>query len=127
MQGAGGVISADPSVNPDFHDFNIVFMRYCDGASFSGNQPMPVQKNGTTLHFNGNAIRWGVLVAIEALGFNKAKEVLVSGCSAGGLATYLHCDWWAEVAGHAKTKCSPDAGEGCGRWRCLDALCRLLH
>merc|ERR1711871_1638905 len=40
----------------------------------------------------------------------KADSVLVSGCSAGGLATYLHCDWWAQHAPEGVTKCLPDAG-----------------
>ena len=39
---------------------------------------------------------------------------MVSGCSAGGLATFLHCDNWANlIAGNGKnTKvaCMPDSG-----------------
>ena len=36
------LFSADPSVNPDFYDWNIVNVGYCDGASFSGNVTDPV-------------------------------------------------------------------------------------
>lgn len=39
-----------------------------------------------------------------------ASEGLLSGCSAGGLATYLHCDVWAETIAPAKAKCAADAG-----------------
>jgi len=39
-----------------------------------------------------------------------ANEGLLSGCSAGGLATYLHCDTWAELIAPAKARCAADAG-----------------
>jgi hypothetical protein len=32
-----GFLSDDPTVNPDFHDWNIVYVIYCDGGSFAGN------------------------------------------------------------------------------------------
>lgn len=31
-------------------------------------------------------------------GFSKATDVVVGGGSAGGLATFLHVDWWASMA-----------------------------
>jgi len=36
---------------------------------------------------------------------------MISGCSAGGLATYLHLDWWAsQLPGTAKVRGLPDSG-----------------
>lgn len=32
-----GFLSDSKLLNPDFYDWNIVFVAYCDGASFSGN------------------------------------------------------------------------------------------
>jgi hypothetical protein len=32
-----GFLSDDPTVNPDFHDWNMVYVIYCDGGSFAGN------------------------------------------------------------------------------------------
>lgn len=32
---------------------------------------------------------------VKTKGLGKATDVVISGCSAGGLATYLHLDWWA--------------------------------
>ena len=32
-----GFLSDDRWVNPDFHDWNLAFVNYCDGASFLGN------------------------------------------------------------------------------------------
>ena len=33
-----GFLSDEPEVNPDFHDWNIVLLMYCDGASFAGDR-----------------------------------------------------------------------------------------
>ena len=50
---------------------------------------------------------------------SKATDVVISGCSAGGLATFLHCDHWAaaidkattaETGAGAKVACMPDSG-----------------
>ena len=44
-------------------------------------------------------------------GLNKADEVILTGCSAGGLATYLHADYVASVIPKsAKYHAIPDAG-----------------
>ena len=43
-----------------------------------------------------------------------AKEIILKGCSAGGLAVYLHCDLFAdlmrEAGSAARVTCMPDAG-----------------
>ena len=33
----GGLLSANKEINPDFYDWNVAFLNYCDGASFAGN------------------------------------------------------------------------------------------
>ena len=44
-------------------------------------------------------------------GLSKADEVILTGCSAGGLATYLHADYVASVIPQsAKYHAIPDAG-----------------
>lgn len=68
-------------------------MQYCDGASFSGDVSEPVIVNGTKLFFRGARILTQVIRhAQSTFGLSHAKEVLLSGCSAGGLSTYLHAD-----------------------------------
>jgi hypothetical protein len=32
-----GFLSDNSSTNPDFYDWNVVYIKYCDGASFTGN------------------------------------------------------------------------------------------
>ena len=33
----GGLLSDDQTANPDFYNWNLAFVKYCDGASFAGN------------------------------------------------------------------------------------------
>ena len=33
-----GLLSDNSTVNPDFYNWNIVYVIYCDGASFAGNK-----------------------------------------------------------------------------------------
>lgn len=88
---APGLFSSDPSVNP-FYAFNKVYFQYCDGGSFSGTAGA-VRMSQTTLYFAGHQILKQTIRELTSLyGFGSATEVLLSGCSAGGLATYLHAD-----------------------------------
>ena len=111
-----GYTSMDPKQNPLMYNWNSVEIRYCDGASVSGDNPVPVLVGNTTLHFRGRAILDAEIKSLlEDRGMNKATDVVVSGCSAGGLATFLHCDHWADAIGKAtnnaaKVVCMPDSG-----------------
>jgi len=91
---AGGLLSDDCNVNPDFCQFNRVFLPYCDGDSFSGNRDDPLVYNGDKVWFRGLK---NLDAAMRDLYDNKnlsyASNVLLTGCSAGGLATYLHTDY----------------------------------
>ena len=70
--------------------------RYCDGASFSGLRTDTLPARGDPrlrLHFRGLANLDAALDALFALhGLADAKEVLVTGGSAGGMAVFLHAD-----------------------------------
>uniref|UniRef100_A0A2N9FFG9 Pectin acetylesterase n=1 Tax=Fagus sylvatica TaxID=28930 RepID=A0A2N9FFG9_FAGSY len=75
-----GILSRYQKFNPDFYDWNRIKVRYCDGASFTGD--------------------------VEAV-----NPAILSGCSAGGLTSILHCDRFrALVPMGAKVKCLADAG-----------------
>jgi len=88
----------DCNKNPDFCNFNRVHMVYCDGNSFSGNRDEPIAVTGLDgkeklLYFRGKRIIDATLQTLLTLGLDKADNVLLSGCSAGGLATFLHTDY----------------------------------
>ncbi|KAI9115966.1 hypothetical protein K1719_012896 [Acacia pycnantha] len=105
-----GILSADPAQNPDFFSWNKVKIRYCDGASLAGHPDNEIEK-GNKLFFRGQLIWEAIMDELLSIGLSEAKEALLSGCSAGGLATLVHCD---DFRGHlpkeATVKCLADAG-----------------
>lgn len=95
LGGAGGYISDDQAQNPLMHDWNKVQMIYCDGGSFSGRNETLTLVDGVSLYFRGNYILEAVIDTLKTeYGLANASDVVVSGGSAGGLATYLHADKW---------------------------------
>ncbi|XP_050214157.1 LOW QUALITY PROTEIN: pectin acetylesterase 5-like [Mercurialis annua] len=105
-----GILSRNRSQNPDFFSWNKVKIRYCDGASFAGH-PESEFKNGTKLHFRGQLIWEAIMDELLSMGMSNAKQALLSGCSAGGLATLIHCDDFREhLPKDATVKCLADAG-----------------
>eukprot|EP01087_Luapelamoeba_hula_P011291 TRINITY_DN3051_c0_g1_i1.p1 TRINITY_DN3051_c0_g1~~TRINITY_DN3051_c0_g1_i1.p1 ORF type:complete len:391 (+),score=62.63 TRINITY_DN3051_c0_g1_i1:29-1174(+) len=108
----GGYFDANPVINPLMYNWNMVYMKYCDGGSFSGNATAPFKIGNTdvTLHFRGTAIRTAMRDHLLARGLSKATDVVVSGCSAGGLATFLHADWWRAAVPSAHVVGLPDSG-----------------
>eukprot|EP01060_Flectonema_neradi_P034117 TRINITY_DN5893_c6_g1_i1.p1 TRINITY_DN5893_c6_g1~~TRINITY_DN5893_c6_g1_i1.p1 ORF type:complete len:451 (+),score=83.72 TRINITY_DN5893_c6_g1_i1:53-1354(+) len=103
----GGIMSSDCETNPDFCNFNRVHIPYCDGNSFSGNRDDPIEYEGVQLHFRGKRIIDEVLKTLSAkYKLQDAENVLLTGCSAGGLATYLHTnyvgDWFHTNAKNLK-------------------------
>jgi len=104
------VIDPDPKVNPSFYDWNAIYIEYCDGSSFTSNNNPAVFKN-QTLHFKGKNILISVRDELKAkFGMNDVERLIITGTSAGGLATYLHVDWWAASFPQAHTVALPDAG-----------------
>uniref|UniRef100_A0A5B7BBU3 Pectin acetylesterase n=1 Tax=Davidia involucrata TaxID=16924 RepID=A0A5B7BBU3_DAVIN len=105
-----GILSRDSSQNPDFFNWNKVKIRYCDGGSFAG-RPESEFKNGTKLFFRGQLIWEALMDELLSIGLSNARQALLSGCSAGGLATLIHCDDFREILPRgANVKCLADAG-----------------
>ncbi|XP_031502071.1 pectin acetylesterase 9 isoform X2 [Nymphaea colorata] len=104
-----GILSNDPSLNPDFYNWNRVKLRYCDGASFAGDSEF---RHGTIkLYFRGQRIWRAIVADLLSKGMSKAKKALLSGCSAGGLSAILHCDDFASLLPETTTvKCLSDGG-----------------
>lgn len=104
-----GIMSNDPKYNPDFYNWNRVKIRYCDGASFTGD--VEAVDPATNLHFRGARIWLAVMEELLSKGMNDAENALLSGCSAGGLTSILHCDSFrALLPMGTKVKCLSDAG-----------------
>ncbi|KAG6558306.1 hypothetical protein Mapa_000056 [Marchantia paleacea] len=107
-----GILSDNPDVNPDFYNWNVAWIRYCDGSSFLGNREEPVViSQDLTIYFRGQKIWDAILEDLMGIGLATAEKALLTGCSAGGLTTILHCDSFkALFPGDTLVKCVADAG-----------------
>lgn len=104
-----GILTDNQSLNPDFYNWNRVAVRYCDGSSFTGDVEEVNQV--TKLRFRGQRIWQAIMEDLLAKGMDKAEQALLTGCSAGGLTTFLHCDEFRDLLPEtAIVKCMPDAG-----------------
>lgn len=104
-----GILSNKQKFNPDFYNWNRIKVRYCDGASFTGD--VEAVNPSTNLHFRGARVWLAVIEDLLAKGMKIAENAMLSGCSAGGLASILHCDSFrALLPMGAKVKCLSDAG-----------------
>ena len=112
---AGALLNSDAAANPTTHDWTRLWVQYCDGMSWTGNNDTVtwVAVNGTQrpLYFRGYR---NVLATIRRLvadfGGAGLTHVVISGDSAGGLASYLHVDTWASELPHAHVVAAPDSG-----------------
>ncbi|XP_028792359.1 pectin acetylesterase 12-like isoform X1 [Neltuma alba] len=102
-----GILSHKAEENPDFFNWNRVKLRYCDGASFSGDS----EDKSAQLQFRGQKIWLAAMEELMSKGMHNADQALLSGCSAGGLASIIHCDEFRSLfPKSAKVKCLSDAG-----------------
>ncbi|KAK4282638.1 hypothetical protein QN277_013992 [Acacia crassicarpa] len=102
-----GILSNKAEENPDFFNWNRVKVRYCDGASFSGDS----QNEAAKLQFRGQKIWLAAMEELMSKGMQNADQALLSGCSAGGLATIIHCDGFKSLFPNStQVKCLSDAG-----------------
>jgi len=90
----GGILSNNSKENPEFYDWNVAYLPYCDGSSFSGNRSEPVQFKGSLLYFRGLRILDSTIAELLSdTNLKEASHVIFSGTSAGGLAVMLHADF----------------------------------
>ncbi len=93
------LFSNNSTYNPLTYNWNMVSLRYCDGASFSGNvdQPIPTGEGSPVIYYRGRRIRDAALqTLVQQFGMSEATEVIINGGSAGGLAVYIHIDTWCD-------------------------------
>ena len=82
-----------------FCRFRRVYLKSCDGHSFSGNASIAAPRERpagvpSTMHSAGRAIlRAVVKELVTHFGLANAKSVLIAGCSAGGLSALLNAEW----------------------------------
>eukprot|EP00927_Polykrikos_kofoidii_P066834 TRINITY_DN62396_c0_g1_i1.p1 TRINITY_DN62396_c0_g1~~TRINITY_DN62396_c0_g1_i1.p1 ORF type:complete len:394 (-),score=57.59 TRINITY_DN62396_c0_g1_i1:47-1228(-) len=95
-----GYLSNDPAVNPMMHNWNVAFLRSCDGGFFLGNKSTA---DGSP-QFQGKVIAWRMMGDLFAAGANQATEVVVSGFASGGVTVLQKIDEWAKALPQAKVR-----------------------
>ena len=111
-----GITSIDPTYNPGFSGWNIAYMYYCDGTSYSSNNETTSMYKDQELHFRGRRLLDAFLEDLHRTrGISNATEVLLTGHSAGGLGAYLQGDnvgdyIYAVAGDDVKFGVVPDAG-----------------
>jgi len=112
MDLTGDYFSTYPEQNPMMYNWNAVFLMYCDGASFSGSNSTVSSYQGHNLYFRGHHVLNAMMTdLLENRGLSQATDVVISGCSAGGLATFLHVDEWRSmIPTTARVVGMPDSG-----------------
>nr|XP_009779347.1 PREDICTED: protein notum homolog isoform X1 [Nicotiana sylvestris]XP_016454492.1 PREDICTED: pectin acetylesterase 8-like [Nicotiana tabacum] len=104
-----GIYSENPTANPDFYNWNKVFVRYCDGGAFTGD--VEYVDHVTNLHFRGARIFEAVMEDLLAKGLKNAKNAILAGSSAGGYPTMLYCDHFRSLLPNTpRVKCLVDSG-----------------
>ena len=115
----GGQNSRNCTVNPDFCDFNHVFLPYCSGDIWSGNQTEASNPFGDgsggprKFVFAGHTILQAAVAELKAYvgsAGEGVKEILLEGCSAGGIGTFTNADWVAAQFPKATVRANPQAG-----------------
>lgn len=106
-----GIFNSKPEINPDFYNWNIAYIKYCDGGSFTGNMDKALLIQGKYIYFRGARIVAAVLADLAEKGLKNATRVLVGGDSAGGQAALYHCDRIRQsMPANALVHCYSDAG-----------------
>nr|XP_033513927.1 pectin acetylesterase 11-like [Nicotiana tomentosiformis] len=105
----GGILHNTPQQNPDFYNWNRVRVGYCDGSSFTGDVQEVDPEN--KLFYRGARIFKAVMEDLWIKGMQNAKNAILTGSSAGGLATILNCDKFKSFfPDDVKVKCVANAG-----------------
>lgn len=89
------VFTTDATKSPLLHDWNHVFLAYCDGAYFAGDNASRTLVGDTELFFRGRRVLDGALEHLAEGGMAAATDIILGGCSAGGIATFAHLDYAA--------------------------------
>ena len=89
----GNYFSTDAKQNPLMYNWNVVYLRYCDGNSFTGSNSTATKIYNVELHWRGKHILDGIIDdCINNRGMNAATDIILGGCSAGALSAILNCD-----------------------------------
>ena len=106
-----GILS--DNVQNDYREWSIVFLKYCDGTGHQGYRKEAVLYKGKSLFFRGHNVTTGQLGSLNSLYqiFSAATDIIVTGQSAGGLATFSWTNYIrSKAAASTRVLSLPDSG-----------------
>lgn len=111
LQGEG-YLSTNPAES-DFANWTKIVLGYCDGSFHQGYRKDPISYRGDKLYFRGSLITKShfTWIANKYPSFKNANQVIVTGSSAGGVATYIWANYVRTLVANASNVLSiPDSG-----------------
>jgi len=94
----GGILSSNATINPNFYDANQVYVWYCSSDSMRADRPASNATGGW--HFRGLRIVQQIILDLlfnQTPSLQNATQVLLTGDSAGGVATFNNADEIGEM------------------------------
>jgi hypothetical protein len=111
----GNFLGGEPDENINFYNWNRFDFPYCDGTGHQGLIKNPVKINNEILYFRGhlNTIK-GFDFIFHKVKIEDIEEIVMTGCSAGGLATFYWIQYLADFIYKINNKVKiygiPDSG-----------------
>jgi len=124
--GGFGMLYSEPSMTA-WHSWSVASVHYCDGASFTGTRAEPAMGPSGPQYRRGHFNFMGVFM--DVMQRVQPSELILTGCSAGGLAAILKCDFVADLLASGSRpipfRCMADAGVFPGSG--FDAIVNAAH
>jgi len=109
--GHEGILASTPSLNPNFYNWNHVYVWYCSSDSHLGNA---TKSSINGWNFNGKIIVQAVMqTVIQKMNLAAATDVLLTGDSAGGVGTANNADFIGSFVYQAAPKANYRAFVDC--------------
>lgn len=106
-----GVMSPNQDENPLFYDWTKIFVLYCDGSVYLGNRDEPAEYQGHKIYFRGGKNAIGIFEHLShKYDFYNKDTIIMTGGSAGGIATFQWSNYLYEHAVTSKVYSIPDSG-----------------
>lgn len=112
-----GLLSGDPSQNPDFYNWNQVMLMYCSSDRWSGDSQQALTMDGKPIVFKGSKIVQAVFEDLQdaqvvPTSITNASSILVAGSSAGAKGAANNIDrvasWFPKIDVRGLIDCGYD-------------------
>lgn len=98
-------------MNPVFYDWTKIYVIYCDGSEYTGSRKDPISYKDKKLYFRGyNNVLEQFRYLDQTFDFYNGDSIVITGVSAGGMATYFYSNYLFDNTKKAKVYAIPDSG-----------------